>query len=189
MNRFAKTAAGVLLGFAAWSNSPDARAADRWTTGVIVGAGLMQQPSSQYYLMAYTANVSLEFTPAKAGISLTAFGRPKFSAENFEDQDFGGLAELRKGVAARGNFSLGASVGGGQMRGYVKSTDGDGGRGDYRMDGVSATIDLRYETGKDGRFNAQLSHTMFSGLSTSLETKARVAWPWSFVMLGIGYRA
>ncbi|NDE16104.1 hypothetical protein EBZ80_14350 [bacterium] len=189
MKHFMKVMLGGLLGTSVFSVATGARAADNWRTGAIVGAGVMQQPSSQYFLMAYSANAFLEFAPAKAGISLTAFGRPRFSAGNFEDQDFGGLVELRKGVAARGSFSLGASIGGGQMRGYVKSIEVDGARSDYRMDGVSATVDLRYATGKDGRFKAQLSHTMFSGLSTAFETKARVAWPWSFVMLGIGYSA
>jgi hypothetical protein len=169
--------------------APGARAAGNWNTGMLVGAGLMQQPSSQYYLLAYSTNAFIEFAPARAGISLTAVGRPRFSASGYEDQDFGGMIEMRKGVATRGNFSLGAGIGGGQMRGYVKSTSLDGGRGDYRMDGVSTTIDLRYSGQRDGRFTAQLSHTMFSGVSTSLETKARVAWPWSFVMLAIGYSA
>jgi|GEM_PF-1363546 len=189
MKRVMKFLLGGLLGASVFSVETGARAATNWRTGAIVGAGVMQQPSSQYFLMAYSANAFLEFAPAKAAISLTAFGRPRFSAGNYEDQDFGGLVELRKGVAARGSFSLGASIGGGQMRGYVKSKEVDGTRSDYRMDGVSATVDLRYATGKDARFSAQLSHTMFSGLSTALETKARVAWPWSFVMLGIGYSA
>lgn len=174
-------AAGIMGG--------SAMAGGNWTTGILAGAGSMQQPSSQYYLLAYVANAFVEYKPVKAGISLTAIGRPKFSNGGYEDQDYGGFVELRKSVASRGPFSLAASFGGGQMRGYIKSTAEDGTRSDYRMDGACVTVDLRYNPSIDGKFTAQLSHTMFAGFGAELETRARVAWPWSFVMLGLGYGA
>ena len=163
-------------------------AATNWSGAAYLGAATIQQPSSQYFLIGYSVQGFVEYSPAKAGISFTAIGRPQFSSSSYEDQDYGGFVELHKTVAERGNFLLGAGFGGGQMRGYVKSTDGQKSRSDFRMGGPSATIDLRYAVKKDRSFTAQLSHTVFPGLSTSAQTKAWVSWPWSIVTLGIGYR-
>ena len=55
-------------------------------------------------------------------------------------------------------------------------------------DAPAATIDLRYAAKKDRSFTVKLSHTILPGLSTAAQTKAWVAWPWSVVMLGIGYQ-
>ena len=165
-----------------------ARAATKWSHGTYVGVGSMQQPSSQYYLLIYGANAFIEHNPTKTGISITAVGRPAFASGNYEEQDYGGFVELHQTVATRGSFSLGAGFGGGQMRGYVKSTGEVEERSDYKMGGPSATIDLRYTAKKGSGFTAQLSHTLLPGLSTSAQTKAWVAWPWSIVMLGAGYR-
>ena len=178
----------ALCAFAGCTWSKPGFAASNWSSAAYIGAGSIQQPSSQYFLLAYSAAVSLEYRPAKAGISFVAIGRPVYSSSGYTDQDYGGFAELQKVVAERGKFALGAGFGFGQMRGYVKSTDENGGRSDFRMNGPAATIDLRYATKKDRSFTARLSHTILPGLSTAAQTKAWVAWPWSVVMLGIGYR-
>jgi len=163
-------------------------AASNWSSTAYIGAGTIQQPSSQYFLLAYSASVSLEYRPAKAGVSFIAIGRPVYSSSGYEDQDYGGFAELQKVVAERGKFAVGAGFGFGQMRGYIKSTDENGGRSDVRMNGPAATIDLRYAAKKDRSFTVKLSHTILPGLSTAAQTKAWVAWPWSVVMLAIGYQ-
>lgn len=178
----------ALLALVGFSCPRPCRAASKWSSAAYVGAGTIQQPSSQYFLLAYSAGLSLEYKPAKAGVSLVTIGRPAFSSSGYEDQDFGGFAEFQKVVAERGKFALSAGIGFGQMRGYVKSTNENGGRSDFRMNGPSATIDLRYSAKKDGSFTAKLSHTLLPGLSTAAQTKAWVAWPWSIVMLGIGYQ-
>ncbi len=178
----------ALFASASCSWSKSCLAASKWGTAAFIGTGSIQQPSSQYYLLAYSANVSFEYRPAKAGISFVAIGRPVYSSSDYKDQDYGGFAELQKIVAERGNFAVGAGFGYGEMRGYVKSTDENGGRSDFRMSGPSATIDLRYTLGKGRPFTAKLSHTILPGLSTAAQTKAWVAWPWSIVMLGIGYQ-
>lgn len=176
----------VALAGCAWPKS--GFAASNWRSTAYIGAGTIQQPSSQYFLLAYSASVSLEYRPAKAGVSFIAIGRPVYSSSGYEDQDYGGFAELQKIVAERGKFALGAGFGFGQMRGYIKSTDENGGRSDVRMNGPAATIDLRYAAKKDRSFTVKLSHTILPGLSTAAQTKAWVAWPWSVVMLGIGYQ-
>lgn len=178
----------ALLALVGFSCPRPCLAASKWSTATYIGAGTIQQPSSQYFLLAYSAGVSLEYRPAKAGVSFVAIGRPVYSSSGYEDQDYGGFAELQKVVAERGKFALGAGFGFGQMRGYIKSTDENGGRSDVRMNGPAATIDLRYAAKKDRSFTVKLSHTILPGLSTAAQTKAWVAWPWSVVMLAIGYQ-
>jgi hypothetical protein len=170
------------------SARPAAGASDTWVTGIEAGTGLMQQPSSQYFLLGYSGTVLLTHAKLTAGVATTFLGRPAFESGNYAEQDYGGLIEFRKGVRVWKSVQLAAGLGVGEMRGYVKRTGENPLRSDYRMRGASTTIQLSWVPPKASGASLFLSHTLFSGFSTQTQSQARVAWPWSFAMFGAGFR-
>lgn len=161
-----------------------AGAAERWNWSLVLGAGTMQQPSSQYYLLAYSASAGLVYKPANTSVQITALGRPEFHSASYQDQDYGGFIEIHQTLAERGALAVDAGIGGGQMRGYIKSDSGD--RSDYRMSGPSCSMSLVWTPHKKRKINVRVKHRLFSALSTSAQTDARVSWPWTSTILGLG---
>lgn len=158
--------------------------AGKWRGNIAVASGALQQPSSQYYLLAFSTTLGLDYVPAKTGLRLTIIGRPEFNSGDYTDQDYGGFLELHQNLIERGSMTIGAGIGSGQMRGYVKSESSD--RSDYQMRGPSCSLDLTWAPGKKSGFNVLISHHLFAGLSTTAQTNARVAWPWTATMVGAG---
>lgn len=163
-------------------------ASDQWLVGIEAGSGLIQQPSSQYFLLGYSGTALFTHAKSTAGIATTVLGRPAFESGGYTEQDYGGLVEFRKGVRVWKSIQLSAGLGLGEMRGYVRRGGDNPVRSDYRMRGASTTFQVSWVPPKASGASVFLNHTLFSGFSTQSQTKARVAWPWSFAMFGFGFR-
>lgn len=163
-------------------------AAREWEFGIDAGSGLMQQPSSQYFLLGYSGSFLFSHAKTGAGLAITGVGREPFKSGEYVEQDYGGMIEFRKRVATWKSVQLSAGLGAGEMRGFVKRSGDTPLRSDYRMRGASTTIEASWVPPKASGLNIFVNHTLFTGFSTRTQSEARVAWPWSFAMAGAGYQ-
>lgn len=168
-----------------WTGSRSFAARD-WRFGIDAGGGLIQQPSSQYFLIGYSGSALFTHTKTGAGLALTGVTREPFKSGEHVEQDYGATIEFRKQVAKWRSIQIGAGLGFGEMRGYIKRTGDTPQRSDYRMRGITTTLEVSWVPPKASGMNAFVNHTLFTGFSTRPQSEARVAWPWSIAMAGVG---
>ncbi len=151
-------------------------------------AGLMQQPTSQYYHLVYGA--TLETATDLEGIlgRLTYIERPQFTAMGFADQETFAMASIGTKLTKDKNHGLYAFVGGGQASGYIKpSSDATHytEQRDFQM--RSATFSIEYGWQWRHLF-ASASHMTMIGIVDKAQSDIRVAWPYQFFLINIGMR-
>jgi hypothetical protein len=143
--------------------------------------GLMQQPNSQYYHLAYGASVNVINKNRQHALTAVYFERPEFSAEGFDEQET--LAHIQWQIfASRTKYGdLMAGVGFGKVSGYVSNSTG---RSSYSMNALvtSAEIVKRWKS-----FELAAGHTIYVGGKSEEELNAYVAWPFLTLQLRMGF--
>lgn len=168
-----------------------ANAATAATIVPSISGGLMQQPTSNYYLACYGLTLDAE-TKDSGFIARGSYTeRPKFSRDGFSEQDrsimaFLGTTAVKDVVFSKD--SVRAFIGGGHVSGYVEKTSRADGQASqirtYNLPGIAASVEygLRFKSTA-----LSLGHTTFVGFGGSEQTSALVAWPYNFYSLAFGF--
>lgn len=157
--------------------------------------GVMQQPSSHYYLAIYGGSVDVGTSDERFLVRGAYLERPEFEDAGFADKDMGWFAMAGTKVKGAGEASgpngrgLFAYFGVGEMAGYVRA-DADAVGPDtarernYRLGGLSAA--LEYDLSLAGVVFG-VSHQTFIGYVDRTQTDAFVAWPFNTFQMRLGY--
>lgn len=155
-------------------------------------AGLMQQPTSQYYHTIYGGFGELASNTGKLALRYSYIERPRFYSAGFSEQEFGNFLTVGTYVWASTSkvFTLNAHIGGGRMQGYITAEkDKDGATSDlpmrkYHLNGLTAIGEgeLKWKL-----FNIALSHQTFVGFDDNDQLSSYVAWPYNYYMGRIGF--
>ena len=152
--------------------------------------GLMQQPTSHYYLFSYggQADVSTDGDGFIARIQYVE--RPEFRTTGFRDKDYGtfGLVGTKLGKISTHGFY--AFFGVGQMAGYTKAVaDAPGiiqdATRNYSLNGPTASLEY---LARLGPVDFSVGHQTFIGFVDKGEMQAYVAWPYNFFSTSVGFR-
>jgi hypothetical protein len=148
-----------------------------------VDSGLLMQPTSQYYHLAYGVSAEAEFSKLKF-MRIDYTQRPKFSAAGFEDQDSLASVSLGLNLAKKllRTFDLDSYLGYGTASGYISNSSTN----EKRSYSINGPILTAKASQKWKRFSVAVYHQYFVGLSTPEETRAYVAWPVSVSKLAVG---
>jgi hypothetical protein len=159
-----------------------------WNLAPAITGGLMQQPTSNYYLACYGMNIDLE-NQNGAFIARAAYAeRPEFNRNGFAEKDRTGLLLAGTTAAKIYGGSVRVFFGGGTASGYVSKIASDNkttlDRRSYQLPGPSAAVEFAVNIGK---IHFSLNHTTFIGYGGKIQTEAMVAWPYNFYFISAGY--
>lgn len=149
----------------------------------------MQQPTSFYYLASYGAYLQASSDNERFLLRAIYIERPEFKANGYTDQDYGSFALLGSKLKNWKWHGVYAFFGYGNMSGFIK-TNSDHESSEqkertYSIDGLSACLEYRMRL---GGFDIGIDHQTFVGSTNQEQLNARVAWPYNFLKLNIGYR-
>lgn len=155
------------------------------TVAPSISGGLMQQPTSNYYLACY--GLSVDVQAANFITRVSYIERPEFSKNGFAEKD--GLGLVMAGMSARKIFKgeLKVFFGGGAASGYVAELNENNKKSDqrtYQLPGPAAGVEYSISLGK---VSFALNHTTFIGYGGKDQTAAFVAWPYNLYFLSTGY--
>jgi len=156
-----------------------------FTIAPTLSGGIMQQPTSNYYLACYGLAIDMRASSVIARMSYTE--RPEFSRNGFADKDALGLVMV--GMAARKllNGELKVFFGAGSASGYIAELDENEKKGEqrtYRIPGPAASAEYSVQLGS---LSFAINHTTFIGYGGKDQTSAFVAWPYNLYFLSTGY--
>lgn len=146
-------------------------------------AGLMQQPSSQYYHYVYGGQLDLARKEDAAFMRAQYLERPAFRRAGFVDQDFSAALLFGARVFKYKDLGINAVIGGGYAWGYLKEDAVDvPARESYRLPGIATGIEGRW-TGKWIDIRAAYQHMICQNDRDQLE--AYVAWPFNWFLVSL----
>jgi hypothetical protein len=157
--------------------------------GVIVApsisGGLMQQPTSNYYLACYGLSIDIQSSAFITRMSYIE--RPEFSKNGFAEKD--GLGLVMAGTSARKIFrgDLKVFFGGGAASGFVAELDEQQKKSQqrtYQLPGPAAAVEYSIRI---GNVSFAINHTTFIGYGGKDQTAAFVAWPYNLYFFSTGY--
>ena len=153
-------------------------------------AGLMQQPTSHYYLFSYGAEAEVQSDSEGAILRLQYIERPEFRTMGFRDKDYGGFVLAGTKLGKEKSRGLYAFIGLGQMAGYTKSVAGAPGISRpetryYALNGPTASLEYLAHLGP---VDLAIGHQTFVGFVDKDEMQAYVAWPYNFFSASMGFR-
>jgi len=146
----------------------------------------MMQPSSSYFHAVYGGYIDV----ASNTQSLIGRGawieRPKFSANGYIDQDYGGFISAGTKLTESKSHGLFAFFGFGRMGGFIRSSNpGDEvSERSFSMQGPTASLEYALQW---KNLTTSIGHSTFIGFGDRNQTEAYVAWPWNFGTLQIGF--
>jgi len=151
-------------------------------------AGLMQQPTSQYYHYVYGSYAEVSTDDRKVYLKALYLERPRFNASGFSDQEFVGFGFIGTQLtSAKKPYAINALVGGGKISGYIRQNNSDGEQSyssrSYALNGAALGVEASMTFSK---FHASLFHQTFIGLSSQEDYDADVVWPFNFFVAKIG---
>lgn len=152
-----------------------------------VNGGVMQQPTSNYYLECYGVSFDVQNKDAGFIVRASYIERPEFKANSFAEKDRAGLLLLGTTATKIFGGSLRAFFGAGNVSGYVARFDSDNKtileKRSYQLPGPSASIEYQVVL---ARVTFAFNHTTFIGYGGKDQTEAMVAWPYNFYSLSTG---
>lgn len=174
----------ALVAWVAGMSSVPARALvfQSGTTG-----GVMQQPTSQYYLAVYGAYGEVAREDQRFIFRAMYIERPKFSYAGYVDQESGVFGVIGTKLTKAKNHGLSAFVGGGRVGGYVAEEDDDGGQGPAKLSfSLPGLVTVLEYSAQWRRLDVALGHQMFIGYADRTQLESLVAWPYTFFLLRLG---
>jgi len=151
--------------------------------------GIMQQPTSHYYLASYGVNADVATDDQRIIGRGSYLERPEFRNAGYADKDSGWFGFVGTKITKQSNRGLYAFLGFGRMAGYVKTTPAVAAaevppeKVSYTVNGVTAALEY---AAKLGPFSVALSHQTFIGYVNSEQLQAYVAWPFNFYTASLG---
>lgn len=157
-----------------------------WSAGGM--AGMMLQPTSQYYHLVYGGYVGGETDGGGLSLRLGYAERPAFESAGFRDQEYGSFLLLGTRVADFGVHGFTAFAGAGKLEGYIGPSAPETAHLDERsfeLEGVALALEYGVRAGP---VDIALSHLTMIGNGTKTQQDAFVAWPYNFFFLQLGIR-
>lgn len=165
--------------------APSARAV---TCKVVSTGGLMQQPTSHYYLAVYGGAVDVATDNDKFIGRVQYVERPEFTNSGYSDKDYGAFGMIGTKVTAARDHGLFAFIGAGRMQGYVRANDetqGQTASDERRYSLPGPTVAVEYALTWN-HMNFAVNHQSFIGYVDKVQTDAYVAWPYNFFQATVG---
>lgn len=158
------------------------------TWDIAATTGVMQQPTSHYYLGMYGVTADLGTDSQKLMARISYLERPKFKSAGFVDQDFGWFGLVGTKVTKEKDRGLYAFFGFGRMGGTVKLVPSGAPppaktTSSYLINGPTAALEYAVHF---GHFYVALGHQTFIGYVDQDQLNAFVAWPYNFFQLNAG---
>jgi hypothetical protein len=151
-------------------------------------SAVMQQPTSHYYHYCYGLDIDVSSADQRIGWRIQYIERPEFSSGGFKDKEYLSSSLLMSKLTKRKNHGLHAGFGIAQLNGYIKSENGDINGVSERtvtMNGPSASIEY---AGQYAGLSGAIFHQTFIGYVSQKQIETRVAWPYNFFGIKIGYQ-
>jgi hypothetical protein len=146
-------------------------------------AGLMQQPSSQYYHYVYGGQLDVARKDDAAYLRLQYIERPAFKSAGFIDQDFSSSLFFGKSVLKQGGLGIGALIGAGYAWGYLKEAEGSAPKREaYRMPGFGAGIEGKWA---NKSIDIRASYQTLICQNDRSQFDYYVAWPFSWFLVTV----
>lgn len=183
MLRLRKNVAGISVGFLLFGSIFGAERATCASIRPSLLAGLMQQPSSQYYHYVYGGQLDLARAEDASFIRGQYLERPVFRHGGFQDQDFSAAVLFGARVLKHKNFGVSAVLGGGYAWGYLKEDEQENPRRQtYRLPGVATGVEGRWS---NSWIDIRLSHQLMICQNDNEQLQAHVAWPFTWFLFSV----
>ena len=155
---------------------------------VATTGGLMQQPSSNYYLATYGLSAEAGTDTGSFLTRLTYIERPEFRDAGYADKDYGWFALVGTKLTKAPTHGLYAFFGVGRMAGYVetdqaKNKTAGNLRRTFGVYGPTAALEY---VAHWGRYDIGVGHRTLIGYVDNTELKSLVAWPYNFFEFHLG---
>ena len=150
--------------------------------------GMMMQPTSSYFHLVYGGVVETGIDSQKLVMRLGYLERPAFKVAGFSDQEFASYGLIGTTAYSGRRTALLALVGWGEASGIVErdpAPSSIGGRRRYSLPGPAVNVTYRIEW--KGLVVA-LAHQIIVGFGDVNQTNAFVVWPFSFVLIDLGWK-
>ena len=148
-----------------------------------VVSGVMQQPTSQYYHLAYGAQLDFARKDDAALMRWQYIERPAFHSSGYVDQDFSAAFFFGANVLKKDRFGMTALVGGGYAWGYIKEETVDLPKHEsFSLPGIATALEARWTT---RLLDVRLTHQVMVCQNSKVELEAYVAWPFTWTLLSI----
>ena len=150
--------------------------------------GVMQQPTSNYYLGTYGASLGIWTASEALGAKVSYLERPLAKSSGYEDMDR--MASLQLATLATADRSMGrilAGFGAAEVRGFTRGGVTSAGRSGsyYRLRGPTASLEYAVRI---GRLELGICHQSILGLVDREQVQALVGWPYSLYLVRVGAR-
>ena len=141
-------------------------------------AGLMQQPTSQFYHAVYGAQLDVANEKETFLLRTAYTERPAFKSATYIDQEFATWVQIGQRLEHTKHLGISALVGGGQVWGFIKDTGTENPRREgFHLPGVvfsmEASLALSF-------MDLRLGHSLFAGQKDKSQLQAFVIWPYTF---------
>ena len=149
--------------------------------------GLMQQPTSHYYLGVAGLELEGASQNGRFLIRTDGFARPTYTTGSFVEQEYGYRLLIGHRILQTRYQAVSAYGGIGRMFGELSNNEqlSQNAKRSYAMTGpsFSAKYELRYLSS-----SIALSHTTIIGYRDTDQLRAYVAWPFNFYTFHLGWR-
>jgi hypothetical protein len=153
--------------------------------------GVMQQPTSHYYLACYGGRLDLATDADGLVMRASYVERPEFRSVGYADKEYGYFALVGTRVTkGKTGPALTAFIGAGRMHGYVARLDTDSApegatnRRSFQLPGLSTALEYG---GRWHGLDLAVGHQAFIGYVDDEQLDAYVAWPYNFFQVSAGY--
>jgi hypothetical protein len=158
------------------------------TTRVGSGFGVMVQPTSSYFLAAYSGFIDVATDSEGVMLRGTYVERPKFSSNGYIDQEYGYFGMVGTKLTKQANRGLNCYVGYGAMRGYLAVDkeyypDSTAPLRTFRLPGPVVELEYSYSW---RHLRLGMEQIVFTGLGDQVQLDARVAWPYNILLINAG---
>lgn len=150
-------------------------------------AGVMQQPTSNFYHAVYGANADVGTDRADVVLRLSYFERPVFRSMGYVDKDYGWSGLLGGKLTDAKSHGLYAYVGGGKVAGFIQTRttarEGESTTRSFALPGITAAVEYDWQV-RGMTFGFE--HQTLIAFGDSAQTAAFVAWPYNLFLLSLG---
>lgn len=138
-------------------------------------AGVMTQPTSSYLHAAAGLTLDLQSSERRIIGRAIGFARPRFESAGYADQDtgWGGLIGTR--IAGSETLGILSFLGAARMQGYVE--DARGSRSAFGQSGPAFGAEA---FARWSQLEISITHHAIAGYANEVQSRAFVAWPFTF---------
>ena len=146
-------------------------------------AGLMQQPTSQYYHAVRGGHFDAANEKESLVARIAYTERPEFIDAGYRDRDFAAWIQFGQKLVNYGNVGISAFAGAGEVWGYIKDDKpSKARREDFSLPGLALSMEA---SSTWDHFDMRLGHSIFAGQKDKTQLESFVVWPYTFFYLSL----